>query len=89
MSDPVEIQVQEMTERIPGVLAKARSPMSIRQLAGALDHYTNEPWSVVFAVRQLEADGVVRRDTTRGNRAPWRWVIADEAAPGGLVTEGR
>jgi hypothetical protein len=81
-NDPVEDQVQQHAARIPSILEGARSSMSIRQFANALDHSSNTPWTVVFAVQRLEAQGVIRRNKPRDTRAAFHWALArDRATP--------
>ena len=80
--DPVEAQVQELIGRIPGVLSEAQSSLTIQGLANALGHHTNAPWCVAVAVVRLETQGVIRRDRSRGDRTPWRWLLTAPAPTG-------
>lgn len=78
--DPVERQTRKLIGRIPPVLEHASRPLSIQQIARGMGYYTNAPWCVMFAVRQLERHGVIQRDRSRGNRAPWKWQLTNPPA---------
>lgn len=73
--DPVERQVRRLIGRIPPVVERSRAPMSIRQIAAALDYYTTAPWCVVFAVDRLERRGVLQRTASRKGSL-LRWQLA-------------
>lgn len=87
VADPADPLSQPTRARLFELLANARRPMGVEELAEALDLHPN---GARFHLERLQEDGLIERAKVAGarGRPRFEWAVAPGATPGGAPPEG-